>query len=93
MVVDSFKPFWILVRDLWLLLPAAVYVLVIAWLDLQFHFEEFNFPAPIVTVLGTVIGLLLAFRCLHQISVLTLSSTQTILMRIILTALMFHSFS
>lgn len=63
MVVDSPRPFWSLVGGLWLpLLPIIAYVLLISWLDLQFHFEEFNFPVAIVTVLGTVIGLLLAFR-------------------------------
>lgn len=50
-------------RDLWLpMLPIAAYVLAVSWLDLQYHLEEFNFPVAIVTVLGTVIGLLLAFR-------------------------------
>ena len=63
MVTDSSRPFWSLLGDLWLpMLPIAAYVLAISWLDLQFHLEEFNFPVAIVTVLGTVIGLLLAFR-------------------------------
>jgi putative membrane protein len=44
------------------LLPIAVYVLFISLLDLQYHLEDYNFPIAIVTVLGTVIGLVLAFR-------------------------------
>ena len=44
------------------MLPIVTYVLVISWLDLQYHLEDFEFPVSIVTVLGTVIGLLLAFR-------------------------------
>ncbi|MEM8678188.1 MAG: bestrophin family ion channel [Planctomycetota bacterium] len=46
----------------WPLLPALIYVMSVAWLDLQLHFEQYNFPVTIVTVLGTVIGLILAFR-------------------------------
>ena len=38
------------------------YLLIVCVLDLQFHLEKYNFPVAIVTVLGTVIGLLLAFR-------------------------------
>lgn len=44
------------------LLPIAAYVLFVSLLDLQYHLEEYNFPIAIVTVLGTVIGLVLAFR-------------------------------
>jgi putative membrane protein len=44
------------------LLPIAAYVLFISLLDLQYHLEEYNFPIAIVTALGTVIGLVLAFR-------------------------------
>lgn len=44
------------------LIPAVGYVLCVTWLDLQYHLESYNFPVPIVTVLGTVIGLVLAFR-------------------------------
>jgi len=52
-----------MVLELWLPgLAIFIYVLVICGLDLQFHLEDYNFPVPIVTVLGTVIGLLLAFR-------------------------------
>lgn len=50
-------------RELWWpLLPVVIYVGVISWLDLQFHLEDYNFPVSIVAILGTVIGLLLAFR-------------------------------
>ena len=63
MVIDSHRPFWSLVAGLWPhLLPVGLYVSLISWLDLQYHFEQFNFPVAIVTALGTVIGLLLAFR-------------------------------
>lgn len=63
MVIDSSRSFWKLLRETCLpLLPIIAYILAISWLDRQYHFEEFNFPIAIVTVLGTVIGLLLAFR-------------------------------
>jgi len=63
MIIDSPRSFWKLLRETCLpLLPIIAYILAISWLDLQYHFEEFNFPIAIVTVLGTVIGLLLAFR-------------------------------
>ena len=63
MVIKSIKPFLGLFAELWLpVLPVVAYVLAVSWLDLQFHLEEFNFPATLITVPGTVIGLLLAFR-------------------------------
>ncbi len=63
MVTNSSRPFWGILCELWLaMLPIVAYVLVISWLDLQFHLEEYNFPLSIVMVLGTVISLLLAFR-------------------------------
>ena len=63
MVINSYRPFWGLIGELLLhLVPILVYVLVICGLDLQFHLEKFNFPVSIVAILGTVIGLLLAFR-------------------------------
>ncbi len=50
-------------RDLWKqLLLILVYMLVITAIDYQFHLEVYNFPISIVAILGTVIGLLLAFR-------------------------------
>jgi putative membrane protein len=52
-----------LVRELWLhLLPIVVYVCAISWADLRFHLEDQNFPVSIVAIIGTVIGLLLAFK-------------------------------
>lgn len=63
MLTESSKPFWSLLGELWVpVLPVVAYVLGISWLDLQYHLEDFDFPVSIITVLGTVIGLLLAFR-------------------------------
>jgi putative membrane protein len=63
MVINSYKPFFEMVRELWPpFLAIFVYLLVICGLDLQFHLEIYNFPVAIVAVIGTVIGLLLAFR-------------------------------
>jgi putative membrane protein len=63
MIINSYKPFWGLAGELSLhLVPILVYVLMVCGLDLQFHLEQFNFPVSIVGILGTVIGLLLAFR-------------------------------
>lgn len=59
----SRKSAWHLFRSLWIhFLPIIIYILVISWADLQYHLENYNFPVPIVTVIGTVIGLLVAFR-------------------------------
>lgn len=44
------------------LLPILIYIGIISALDYKYHLEEFDFPLTIVGVLGTVIGLLLAFR-------------------------------
>lgn len=63
MVIDSYKPFAKMAAELWLpMLVTFLYLLVIVGLDLQFHLEIYNFPIAIVGVMGTVIGLLLAFR-------------------------------
>ncbi len=63
MVVKSYLPFWKLGLDvLPRMLPVIIYVLGVCWLDLRYHLEESHFPIAIVAILGTVIGLLLAFR-------------------------------
>ncbi len=63
MITDSPKPFLRVLGELWLpMLPILAYVLAVSWIDLQYHLEDFEFPIAILTVLGTVIGLLLAFR-------------------------------
>ena len=64
MVTNSFRqPFAILLQELWRpLIPILGYVLIVSWLDIQFHLENYNFPVTLVAVLGTVIGLVLAFR-------------------------------
>lgn len=63
MVIDSIKPFQVMLAGLmWPLLPIAAYAFGISLLDLQYHLEDYNFPVTIVTLVGTVIGLLLAFR-------------------------------
>lgn len=63
MVVNSSRPLWGILAELWVqLLPVTGYIVVISLLDLQFHFEEVAFPFSVLAVLGTVIGLLLAFR-------------------------------
>lgn len=52
-----------MLRELWPhLLTIFVYVVIVGGLDWQLHLEKYQFPVAIVTVLGTVIGLLLAFR-------------------------------
>ncbi len=64
MVTNSFRqPLKMLLRDLWRpLIPILAYILCVCWLDVQFHLENYNFPVTLVAVLGTVIGLVLAFR-------------------------------
>ncbi len=63
MVVNSYRPLWSILRELWVyLLPVIAYELAISWLDIRYHLETFNFPVPILAILGTVIGLVLAFR-------------------------------
>lgn len=52
-----------MVGELWLpMLPIIGYVLLVSWIDIAYHLEEYEFPIAILGVLGTVIGLLLAFR-------------------------------
>ncbi len=63
MVVHSKIPFLKLISELVIhLLPILIYIGIISALDYQYHLEEFDFPLTIVGILGTVIGLLLAFR-------------------------------
>ncbi len=64
MITTSFRrPFSIMLRDLMRpMIPILAYILVVSWLDIQFHLEDYNFPITLVAVLGTVIGLVLAFR-------------------------------
>ncbi len=40
----------------------GLYVCGIAWLDLQYHLESYNFPVAVVVAPATFIGLLLGFR-------------------------------
>ncbi|MGI9473910.1 MAG: bestrophin family protein [Rubripirellula sp.] len=54
---------WTVSRELWRhFIPIFLYVIVIELLDVRYHLENYNFPVPVVAVLGTVIGLILAFR-------------------------------
>ncbi len=63
MVVHSKIPFVKLISELVVhLVPILIYIGIISALDYQYHLEEFHFPLTIVGILGTVIGLLLAFR-------------------------------
>lgn len=63
MVVHSKIPFIKLISELFVhLIPILIYTGIISALDYQYHLEDFHFPLTIVAVLGTVIGLLLAFR-------------------------------
>jgi putative membrane protein len=63
MVVHSKIPFIKLISELFVhLIPILIYIGIISALDYQYHLEDFHFPLAIVAVLGTVIGLLLAFR-------------------------------
>ncbi|MDE0936772.1 MAG: bestrophin family ion channel [Mariniblastus sp.] len=63
MVVNSKIPFIKLISELFVhLIPILIYIGIISALDYQYHLEDFHFPLTIVAVLGTVIGLLLAFR-------------------------------
>lgn len=63
MVINSYKPLWGMVLGLWpSMLPITLYIVAVTWADLQYHLEDYNFPVPVLAVLGTVIGLLLAFR-------------------------------
>ena len=50
-------------KELWRhFIMIVIYVIGIELLDLRFHLENYNFPVPVVAILGTVIGLILAFR-------------------------------
>lgn len=63
MVVNSKIPFIKLISELFVhLIPILIYIGIISALDYQYHLEDIHFPLTIVAVLGTVIGLLLAFR-------------------------------
>ena len=63
MVVHSKIPFIKLISELFVhLIPILIYIGIISALDYQYHLEDLHFPLAIVAVLGTVIGLLLAFR-------------------------------
>lgn len=63
MIVDSPKTLFRLLLGLWGVgIPIAIYIGIISWLDLLYHFEEYNLPVAIIAIPGTVISLLLAFR-------------------------------
>lgn len=63
MVINSYRPLWSMVLGLWpSMLPITFYMAAVTLADLQYHLEVYNFPVPVLAVLGTVIGLLLAFR-------------------------------
>ncbi|MGI9457190.1 MAG: bestrophin family protein [Aeoliella sp.] len=63
MIVDSPKTVFRLLASVWVVgIPIAIYIGIISFLDLLYHFEEYNLPVAIVAIPGTVIGLLLAFR-------------------------------
>ena len=38
------------------------YVLLVCWVDAQYHLETLTFPGGLITVFGTVVSLLVAFR-------------------------------
>lgn len=63
MIVNSIRPILGALTRTWVpLVPAAIYIICIAWFDILYHFEDWHLPAGIVTTPGTVIALLLAFR-------------------------------
>ncbi|WP_404309040.1 bestrophin family protein [Neorhodopirellula lusitana] len=63
MITDTSRTTWRMVGELWWpMLPIIGYVLVVSWVDLAYHLEVYEFPISILGVLGTLIGLLLAFR-------------------------------
>ncbi|TWT78957.1 Bestrophin, RFP-TM, chloride channel [Planctomycetes bacterium CA13] len=63
MITDSSRLVWRVIGEVRLpMLPILGYVLLVSWVDLRYHLEAFDFPIAILSVLGTVIGLLLAFR-------------------------------
>jgi putative membrane protein len=44
------------------LVPIVIYIGLVSVVDLTYHLEKYNLPIQLVTITGTVIGLLLAFR-------------------------------
>ena len=54
---------WSVARELWRHFIAVVlYVSVIEGLDIRYEWKNSAFPLPVIAIMGTVIGLLLAFR-------------------------------
>ncbi|MCH1441530.1 MAG: hypothetical protein L7W43_17830 [Rubripirellula sp.] len=54
---------WSVARELWRHFIAVVlYVSVIEGLDIRYDWKDNAFPLPVIAIMGTVIGLLLAFR-------------------------------
>ena len=63
MIVRSKIPVTLLIREIWkFTLAIVIYTATVSALDLRFHLEELHFPVGVVTVLGTTLGILLAFR-------------------------------
>ena len=63
MITGSYKPFLGVFKTLRKhTVIISLYVCGIAWLDIQYHLEVYNFPVAIVVAPATFIGLLLAFR-------------------------------
>ena len=63
MIINTKKPILRTVAQLWVVMvPVATYIAVVAWLDLKYHFEVYKFPIQMLSIFGTVIGILLAFR-------------------------------
>lgn len=63
MITASYRPFIGVFRALrhhYLII--GLYVGIIAWLDIQYHLENVNFPIALVVAPATFIGLLLGFR-------------------------------
>lgn len=54
---------WAVARELWAhFIVIVLYVATIEYLDIRYGLERLEFPDTMVAILGTVIGLLLAFR-------------------------------
>lgn len=63
LVSDSPKMIGVLVRDVGpSIVLIVIYVCIVCWLDMTYHFEQLQFPISLIGVFGTIIGLLLAFR-------------------------------
>jgi len=63
MIINSPRTLLRMLGDLWsIMVPIAIYMGLISWLDILYHYEEYNLPVSIIAIPGTVIGLLLAFR-------------------------------